>query len=71
MAVGPPLPPPPVPPAQDLQGLGVIRRLLGSLESQASAVELIDGAKESIRVMAFTWDRQDITEALTRARTRN
>eukprot|EP00969_Alexandrium_andersonii_P250623 11077176-Alexandrium_andersonii.AAC.1 len=68
MTVGPPLPPPP---ARDLLGLGVIRRLLGSHESQASAMELIDGARESIRVMAFSWDRQDLTEALQRARERN
>eukprot|EP00969_Alexandrium_andersonii_P205451 9078337-Alexandrium_andersonii.AAC.1 len=66
MTVGPPLPP-----ARDLQGFGAIKRFVGSLESQTSAVELIDGAKEPIRVMAFTWDCQDITEALTRARTRN
>eukprot|EP00969_Alexandrium_andersonii_P040391 1770824-Alexandrium_andersonii.AAC.1 len=65
MTVGPP------PPPCDLQGLGVVKRFVGSLGSQTSAVELIDGAKQSIRVMAFTWDRQDITEALVRARARN
>eukprot|EP00969_Alexandrium_andersonii_P135622 5999907-Alexandrium_andersonii.AAC.1 len=58
------------PPACDLQGLGVVKRFAGALESHSSAIELIEGAKESIRVMAFTWDRQDITEALVRARAR-
>eukprot|EP00969_Alexandrium_andersonii_P276784 12234587-Alexandrium_andersonii.AAC.1 len=61
----------PPPPASELQGLGVAKRLVGVLESQASALELIEGARRSVRVMAFSWDRQDLTEALVRARERS
>eukprot|EP00969_Alexandrium_andersonii_P078142 3446009-Alexandrium_andersonii.AAC.1 len=65
MAAGPP------PPASELQGLGVVKRLLGALGSQGDALELIEGAHRSIRILAFSWDRQDLTEALVRARERN
>eukprot|EP00969_Alexandrium_andersonii_P214276 9462666-Alexandrium_andersonii.AAC.1 len=65
MAVGPP------PPAGELQGLGVVKRLLGALGSQGDALELIEGARRSVRVLAFSWGREDLTEALVRARERN
>eukprot|EP00969_Alexandrium_andersonii_P098146 4332684-Alexandrium_andersonii.AAC.1 len=42
------------PPASELQGLGVAKRFVGSLESQASALEIIESARQSVRVMAFT-----------------
>eukprot|EP00969_Alexandrium_andersonii_P199212 8796803-Alexandrium_andersonii.AAC.1 len=61
MAAGPP------PPASELQGLGVVKRILGALGSQVDALELIEGARRSIRILAFTWDRQDLTEALVKA----
>eukprot|EP00969_Alexandrium_andersonii_P270238 11944986-Alexandrium_andersonii.AAC.1 len=59
------------PPASELQGLGVVKRILGALGSQTDALQLIDGARRSIRILAFTWDRQDLTEALAQARERN
>eukprot|EP00969_Alexandrium_andersonii_P283733 12544571-Alexandrium_andersonii.AAC.1 len=64
MAAGPP-------PASELQGLGVVKRILGALGSQGDALELIEGARRSIRILAFSWDRQDQSEALARARGRN
>eukprot|EP00969_Alexandrium_andersonii_P109741 4840837-Alexandrium_andersonii.AAC.1 len=54
----------PPPPASELQGLGVANRILGALGSQTGALQLIEGARRSIRILAFTWGRQDLTEAL-------
>eukprot|EP00969_Alexandrium_andersonii_P075926 3347842-Alexandrium_andersonii.AAC.1 len=64
MAAGPP------PPTSELQGLGIVKQPLGALGSQGDALELIEGARRSIRVLAFSWDRQGLTEALVRARGR-
>eukprot|EP00969_Alexandrium_andersonii_P116949 5171388-Alexandrium_andersonii.AAC.1 len=59
------------PPASELQGLGIVKRILGAPGSQTDALQLIEGARRSIRILASTWDRQDLTEALVRARERN
>eukprot|EP00969_Alexandrium_andersonii_P031485 1375300-Alexandrium_andersonii.AAC.1 len=51
----------PAPPVSNLRGLGVVRGTLGAHESQENAQYLTLQAKRSVRVLAFTWDRQDLT----------
>eukprot|EP00969_Alexandrium_andersonii_P200863 8873477-Alexandrium_andersonii.AAC.1 len=59
------------PPVSELRGLGVVRGILGALETQSNALRLILQARRSVRVLAFTCDRQDLTEALAQARAKN
>ena len=52
------------------RGLGVVLRIPGGTESQEIAIRLIESAEQYARLLGFTFDRGDITEALKRARNR-
>eukprot|EP00969_Alexandrium_andersonii_P194459 8589374-Alexandrium_andersonii.AAC.1 len=59
------------PPVRNLRGLGVARGILGARETQENAQYLILQARRAVRVLAFTWDRQDLTAALVHVCTKD
>eukprot|EP00969_Alexandrium_andersonii_P044706 1961450-Alexandrium_andersonii.AAC.1 len=65
MTVGPP------PPVSNLRGLGVARGILGARETQENAQDLILQARRAVGILAFTWDRQDLTAALVHVRSKD
>ena len=50
---------------------GKVLRLLDGVASHEAAIRLVVGAKELIRMYGFTFDREDIDQALRRARKRS
>ena len=55
----------------DYKGLGSVLSLPGGQESQDIGIRLIDSAEQYVRLLGFTFDRADVTEALKRAKSRN
>ena len=59
---------PEAPPAKEGSGsLGEVLQILDAIESQEAVVRLVNGARNYVLLMGFTYDRPEINDALLRA----
>ena len=59
-----------VPLAPSTMGVGTVVEVLDSYGSQETAIRLVDQAEEYVLMLSFTFDREDLVDALVAARRR-